>query len=373
MSSTQSSDSNENVEYIDENQISYEEESESSSSDQSLDPDNTSDIRNISIKQIDKDGYFGLGKYGEFEVYLMMKSDKLKGYVSGYINATKLCSLAEKKFPNWLENSKSKSMIKAFAVASGIPEATMVVKITTSAKSIAEIRGTYVHPVLVPHIATWASPEFAIKVSEIVNQYHISQVIEEKNQLLKKKQDKIDRMTVKIDKILKINKKILAKNNEQTEKIGKMDNRIKRLLAKNNDMHSDIQDINGKLLMASHARVVPNDGLDNNMLVIVKNNADPEEYNDHETIYEYNCMRLLRSTYRQSIAKHKSRYPDMEILLSIDYSPNSINLFKRIKERLKNKIEFDRCRFNLCAGYTEDRLINDIKKIHDKRLNTKTL
>jgi hypothetical protein len=32
-----------------------------------------------------------------------------------------------------------------------------------------ELRGTYAHPDLVPHIASWASAEFALKVSKIVN------------------------------------------------------------------------------------------------------------------------------------------------------------------------------------------------------------
>ncbi len=369
-------------------------ESSDSSSQEELNADDATDIRNISIKQVDKEGFFGLGKYGEFEVYLMMRSDKVKGYRAGYINATKLCSSAEKKFPHWLENNNSKKMISAFSVAIGIPEATMMVKIMTSSKSLTQIRGTYVHPDLIPHIASWASPVFAIKVSKIVNQYYISKAIEEKDRLLKKKQDKIDRMSAKMDKILASNKKMLTKNDillakndellaknnillaksdKQNAKIGKMDDRIKRLLAKNDDMHSDIQDISGKLAVASYARVVPDKGLDNNMLVIIKNNVNPKEYGKNETIYRYHCMRLLKSTCNSSISKHRIRYPNMEVLLSIDYSPNSINLFKRIKESLIGKIEFDKCRFNLCKGYTEERLLNDIKRIHDKRLNTKKL
>ncbi len=378
------------------------EESESSSSSQEeLDAEDTTDIRNISIKQVDKEGFFGLGKYGEFEVYLMMRNDKVKGYRAGYINATKLCSSAEKKFPHWLENNNSKKMISAFSVAIGIPEATMMVKIMTSSKSLTQIRGTYVHPDLIPHIASWASPVFAIKVSKIVNQYYISQAIEEKDRLLKKKQDKIDKMSAKIDKILANNQKMLsinakqafemdrlltktvdqtteigklvAMNFEQTVQMKKINTRAKRILAKNEEMHEDINTINDKLTVASNARVVPDYGGDNGMLVIVKNNDDHDEYSEDERIYEYHCMRVIKSTYAGTMSKHKKLHPNMKILLNITYSPNSVNLFKRIKEKLRGKIEFDKCRFNLCGRYTEKRLLEDIKKIHDKRFDTKNL
>ncbi len=63
------------IEYVDsEEEQSNQEQIESeidcsSSSDEVLDPDNTYDIRNISIKQVNKDGYSGIGSYGNFEVY----------------------------------------------------------------------------------------------------------------------------------------------------------------------------------------------------------------------------------------------------------------------------------------------------------------
>jgi hypothetical protein len=38
-----------------------------------------------------------------------------------------------------------------------------------SGGQVVEIRGTYAHPDLVPHIACWVSPDFAVKVSKIVN------------------------------------------------------------------------------------------------------------------------------------------------------------------------------------------------------------
>ena len=43
-----------------------------------------------------------------------------------------------------------------------------------------DLRGTYVHPKLITHIASWVSPAFAWKVSEIVNNF-----------LIKEKEDEI--------------------------------------------------------------------------------------------------------------------------------------------------------------------------------------
>ena len=364
-------------------QLEYETENSETESDQDeeLDPEDNEDIRNISIKPIDKAGYFGMGNYGEFKVYLMLKTDKDRGYKAGYINATKLCQNAGKQLGHWVRNDDSKKMIETFFSAFQIRKAELIIKINTGSKHLTQLRGTYVHPDLIPHIASWASPEFAIKVSKIVNKYIIDQAIEDKNRLLKKKQDKIDRMSAKIDKLLDNNKELLTnnkelllKNDEQSLKLKKMNTRMKRLLKKNDQIHEEVQDINGKLTTAVHARVVSTGKLkDNNMLIIIKNNDDPEEYDEDEKIYEYYCMRILKSTYCTQIAQHKKRHPDMKILLEINYSPNSINLFKRIKDKLKGKIEFDKCSFNLCGRYTEKRLIDDIKEIHNERLDTEDL
>lgn len=42
-----------------------------------------------------------------------------------------------------------------------------------------EIRGTYGHPLLAPHIASWTSPVFAVKVSHIVNDYIVRSYIDQ--------------------------------------------------------------------------------------------------------------------------------------------------------------------------------------------------
>lgn len=51
----------------------------------------------------------------------------------------------------------------------GIPVDDLFVEIKGGV--ITEIRGTYIHPKLAPHIASWINPKVAIIVADIVNNY----------------------------------------------------------------------------------------------------------------------------------------------------------------------------------------------------------
>src|SRR5271154_160826 len=135
------------------------------------------DIRNIIVEDIDEK--FAYSKLGDFEVILMKKN--------GYINATKLCSSAGKKLTHWNENKTSKKFIAVLASVTEIPSTDLTVIIFGGNNP--KITGTYVHPKIIIHIASWCSPEYAIQVSDIVIQFHAKEAIYEKDRLLKKKTD----------------------------------------------------------------------------------------------------------------------------------------------------------------------------------------
>ena len=375
--------------------------SKSEGSEKELDPNDPSDIRNIVIKTIDKAGNFGLGIYGDFKVYVMLKNNKERGYIMGYVNATKMCALVGKRFDNWMKNKESKNMVARFSENSSPPTIigahNLLITVIGGKNKI--ITGTYADPLLIPYIAAWASHDFAKRVSLIVNEVLVKKIIDEKNREIQeknrelyKKRCKIDKMSAKIDKLLSDNKeqrsktdKLLSDNKEQRSKtdkllnvneiqratIEKMDRRIKLLVAQNDEIYEEVHEVNGKLSTVVDARVVPTDNPnDNNMLVIIKNNDNPDDYNDCDVIYDYYCMRIMIASYNTSISKHKQRHPNMEILLKLSYSPNSINLFKRVKDGLSKKIEFSKCSFNLKKGFTEKKLLQRIREIHNERLNT---
>jgi hypothetical protein len=93
---------------------------------------------------------------------IMRKSD-------GYVNATKLCKDAGKEYSNWKRLDGSENLLSAFERSLQICRDLLVESITTG---INETRGTYVHPKIAIQIANWCSPEFAVKVSDIIFRYY---------------------------------------------------------------------------------------------------------------------------------------------------------------------------------------------------------
>lgn len=311
-------------------------------------------IKNIIFEDLNDE--YAYGKLGPFKVLIMKEN--------GYINATKLCNNAGKEFQFWMENKSSKELIKEVRSV-GIPTDSkkephkLIIKVLNGST---KLRGTYVHPKLIIHIASWCSPSYAVQVSEIVIEYHSKEAIDEKEKLLKKKDDKIDKMSSKIDKLLSNNKELLQKNS-------KMDERIKRLLHLNNKLYTKTDNIEGKLDEICNYRVVPGESCDDHMLLVIKNNINYDEYDDDEEIYDYHIKRLMKKNCHVKLNEYRERFPDMEILLRIDYSPNAVNLWIRVKKELRSKIEYCGCNVNLKKGYSENRFIRDILKIHNKRFD----
>lgn len=107
---------------------------------------------------------FGYGEYLGFKVIIMKEN--------GYINATKMCKQIGKRFKDWNENKKTQEYLdyKKKSLV-GIP-ADPIIEILNENN---EIKGSYVHPDIIVHIASWASYEVADKVSKIVNGQIISE------------------------------------------------------------------------------------------------------------------------------------------------------------------------------------------------------
>jgi len=262
------------------------------------------DIRQISFKDINDD--YSWGKYGDFKVIIMNEN--------GYINATKICHDARtkngkrKEFRHWKESTNANLILEEISGAVGAPTAQLLIPIITSKENLTIIRGTYAHPDLIPHIASWASPSFAVRVSKIINRYFIKKAIKAKEKIIKKKDDKIDELSNKIDELLHNNDTLLSKNK-------KMDNRIKRLLKKNDEIYEINEDISSKIDVISNDRVVSTGReRDEHMLVIIKNNDDPEEYDEADILYEYHTLRVMKKSYRQRLISHMERHPDMVII-----------------------------------------------------------
>lgn len=89
--------------------------------------------------------------------------------------------------------------------------------------------------------------------------------------------------------------------------------------------------------------------------ILFKNNANIP--------YLYRVSRIKEKDKKKTIIK----YRDHKILLNIDYNPNTINLWDRIKEKLKGRIKVNRCLLRLLNDYTQTELIKDIEDINNER------
>ena len=140
-------------------------------------------ISELVFEQIE--GNFWYAAYGPFRV-VMMKD-------TGYINATKMCSSGGKKYSKWSRLNGSNELIQALenklalenthdtsdsTLRDGndqiwaLPSPPCKSVQTHNDTDVERIKsGTYCHPLLIPHIACWVSPDFALLVSEVVNGY----------------------------------------------------------------------------------------------------------------------------------------------------------------------------------------------------------
>jgi hypothetical protein len=345
--------------------------------------ENGKDIREICFENINEQ--YSLGRYDDFPVIVANQN--------GYMNATKLCQeiakqMGSKKIlKDFFGTAHNKEIVKAVSLYTGIDVNDLKFLVQGGMK---ETKGTYVHNLLITHIASWASPKFAVKVSVIVNEYLSMREKEKNDSLLRKKDDKINELFIlnkksdaKLDKLIKINKK-------QDKKLDENNVTMDQLLVTNKKQEAKLHDMGKDLKHALQTRDIVSDDLDkkchhvvvktgalkdDNILIIMKKNSPPPEESDDndEVDYKYYVARTNKENRESTIARQKKSHENLTILMEIKYVPNSVMLWKNVCNSIakgkKNKITVSRNDFNLSDNYTEREFIKDIKNIFDKRLN----
>ena len=90
----------------------------------------------------------------------------------GYVNATKLCAIgttkggSQKAFSSWGCQRRVVELKQKVSIACGVP-VDKLTEVVQCGKHI-DVSGTYVHPVLFVHIASWISADFAISVNNML-------------------------------------------------------------------------------------------------------------------------------------------------------------------------------------------------------------
>ena len=315
--------------------------------------DRSDDIRNICFEKITDD--YSWGKYGEFKV--MMMND------NGYINASKLCQDGGKLLKNWNRNKNARELEQE--IKSAHKRADLKIEIMTGANNT---RGTYVHPKLIPHIASWISPRFAITVADIVNEYFTKEALEEKDRILQRKDDKIDRILRRLDKQS-------SEMKEQTDKLDNQTNKRDKLLRRNRSLRDKVEDLNE----TANDLYDQNDELLERVDIILEDRVIKSAKQSNNPLFvlmkddkvrgklRYYVIRTNKRSLNAAITRYRRQHPNGKTLLKIDYNPNSINLWDRIKEQLKGKIKVNICQLGLMKGYTEKILLKDIKELNEER------
>lgn len=255
------------------------------------------DIRNIMFEDINEN--YAYGKLGPFNVIIMKKN--------GYINASKFCKDANKKYNNWANNKKSNKLISTLKKLLN-DNVDPIKKIITGDNLT---RGTYVHPELIIHIAAWCSAEYALQVSKIVIEYHSKEAINEKNKLLRLKDDKIDKLNKKIDILLEGNDGLKVQNK-------KLNKKMKLLLDKNDEIYEQNENLSYKIDEICNYRVIPGKPEDNHMIYIIKNNDDDDDDDDEDEEdkairYDYTIKRVMKKSAKKRLREHKKRHPNMDL------------------------------------------------------------
>lgn len=130
-------------------------------------------VSELSTEILDTEGYFGRGKYGEIEVIMVLKDNLRKGYKKGFINATKLCKLGNKKYYNW-PHTEEAIIANKFIKKKNNSDEELSFVVKGGNKIMINLSGTYVHIDLIPSILNWISPEFFLYSTKILNFYYIN-------------------------------------------------------------------------------------------------------------------------------------------------------------------------------------------------------
>jgi hypothetical protein len=101
----------------------------------------------------------------------------------GMINATALCAAGNKLIGHYLENKQTKAYLEAVELDMGIPISRLL------ESNIGGHKGTWVHRNIGYHLAQWISPQFAVKVSKILDDFLHNELTSTINQLTEQNHD----------------------------------------------------------------------------------------------------------------------------------------------------------------------------------------
>ena len=309
-------------------------------------------IKKLAFESIDDTHSKAL--YGDFTVTM--------NTTNGYINATKMCADGGKRFDHWLENKGNKEMVKCFGEfiksSPGIPGELSIMNMSGSY----ETRGTYVHPDLIPHIASWVSPAFAYKVSKIVNNFLIREkeaeierltgaktrlelMLEESNRERRAHEERAEKM---LQDMKDHNEKTHVKLDEVNHKLDKADNDIEEL-------QITVDEVNTRIEIVMDEVVNPVNRLELREVFLIM------QLNEPNSNYGFKTYRGQNKNMVKIKKNIKREFPNATVFREINPNPNAKNFLHQLKELYgikgaKSKIKIHYNYVTLLDGVSEDEL-----------------
>ena len=273
------------------------------------------------------DDTYSHAEYGDFKVVMDIKT--------GYINATKLCADGGKRFDNWVRNSGNKELIASFESECGSSNTRFHIYEIRNGTNCNSINGTYAHPDLIPHIASWVSPKFAIKVSKIVNNFLIR---EREEQLRKQFNEEKSEMIIRFEELEKRSKEL----HENTLKAinEKHDIMYNEMMSQHNKTHvkldkadNHIEELQTTLdTVSSRIEIVIDEVVPPSIRVELHEEIGIMELNDSTSKYTHKVFCRQNKSANNAKNRILRDYPQATLFREINPSPNSKNFLHNLKD-----------------------------------------
>lgn len=285
------------------------------------------------------------GKMGDVEVFV----DE-----DGFVNVTKICSsVLKKKMAHWSENKNSKELMKAISTDIGIP--TSDLSYVEKCRKYPQVSGTYMHPFVAVHVATWCSPKYGALVSRSMIQVHIEKAYEEKRALrlqvkeqegtIVEKDCKIDKLQKKLDEMekeMRDNHAQLMKGHETTHKYSKTQERLLR------NANAKLDHTNKKLSKIRKNCVIRGDKRKPTTLAILKLYDD-----DQDEYYNYYAIKCNKRSLNNRVKECQKEFDESIVIHQIDDIPSANEFWNYVCTKYKDVVEknysfFDLNKKNYC-------------------------
>jgi uncharacterized protein YoxC len=262
------------------------------------------DIRNIAFSKINE--RFSKGKYLGVEVTI----DMTNGYIHGsHLTKQVLNSHGKpKEFDDWKRLKSSRIIIEYLTPQiCGVDLIVDVVDVPNG------LRGAYIHPRLVVHVAQWASPIFADKVAIIINNKAVEEALLEKNVEIKSLKETIDNQSSKIDELLSY----ARKSDEDAER---MIEELNQIATEANETNQSLEKVQTKLGIAVERRVPADPIRCRNEIIAIYHNQNKGLY------------KVVRCQYRNVASSvNRCRLTGYTRPIYSKEDPNAVNIWNRAR------------------------------------------